>query len=257
MGRNEQLKQKVAFLNLLKKLKVKQKIIDVFNEVDQSLFFDIMFQDKFYGDEPIRIGNGERSDTFLLLAHMLNHLDPHPNDRILEIGTGSGYATALLSLLCREVLTFDINEKLAAAAKERLYSSGFENIRFFVGDVTKEEYSFETIDRIFISIACKKRPLSLLPVLKENGYMVFPMGPAHMQQIILLQNKPNSATDEHFITSFHEQGKFSLMQGPYGYERIISPEIGDYVDFDEIKRTIEKANQEDEDREKKIRDNNI
>ena len=125
---------KDKFLAHLKKEKIGKDIIAAFESVDQRIFFDSIFKNKFYGEECISIGYGMKSDNFLSLARMINYLNPKKDERIYEIGTGSGYSSAILSLLCREVVTVEINEKLALAAKTRLYDNNFGNIRFFAGD---------------------------------------------------------------------------------------------------------------------------
>lgn len=183
-----------------------------------------MFKENLYGQMPVPIMYGQKSDPFLLLARMIQYLNPKKSDRILEIGTGSGYSTAVLSLLCREVVTIDINEKIAQSAKARLYENDFGNIRFFAGDGTLLEDDFGTIDGVIIHAACKKRPFTVIKNLKPDGTIVFPMGPAHYQQIVVMNNAPDIDKGINFKIRFCEQGIFSLIQGPFGYDNIVLPE---------------------------------
>ncbi|MBN1501751.1 MAG: hypothetical protein JW982_16445 [Spirochaetes bacterium] len=225
------LKQKKNdFIDLLKKENIDSNVIDAFNEVDQRMFFDSMFEDKFY-ERNIPIGYGEYSDDFLLLARMIHHMKIDPNDRILEVGTGSGYSTAVLSLLCREVLTSEFFEELAATAKERLYSHGFANIRFYAGDATEDDNPFGVVEKAIMHAACKRRPIVILSNVREKGTLIYPMGPEFSQQIISVINMPNSETGENFTTSYHEHGVFSKIKGFYGYDNLVVPEI--FEDFDD------------------------
>lgn len=223
-------KNKKHFLSVLKDEKIRKDIIDAFDHVDVSIFFDNLFENKFYIEE-IPIGYNEHSDNFLNLARMIHHLDPNKNERILEVGTGSGFSTAVLSQLCREVYTSEYHEELAITAKERLYSHDFANIRFYAGDATETENPFGEIDKVIVHAACKKRPLNLAVNLKENGTIVYPMGPLFQQQIIHMQNTPNPKTGENFTTNYFNQGKFSPIKEIYGYDTVIVPEI--FEDFDD------------------------
>ncbi|HEY1406432.1 MAG TPA: methyltransferase domain-containing protein [Spirochaetota bacterium] len=205
------------FLSRLHAAGISDRVVDAFSHVDQALFFDPLFRDKLWGEGDIPIGHGARSDNFLSLAKMIDYLNPGDNDRVLEIGTGSGYSTAVISLLCREVVSVEINENLARRAKKHLYDNNFGNIRFFVGDGTVPDESYGSIDGVIIHAACRKRPLSVLAIVKARGRVVYAMGPAHSQQIAILENRDNVEKDTPFKTTLCEQGNFSLIEGAYGY----------------------------------------
>lgn len=207
---------KSKFLMMLKKEKISKIVIDAFSEVRQEGFFDKLFKPGFYTTEVIPIGFGETSDPPLALAKMLKYLSLNKKQRVLEVGTGSGYSTALLSTMVNQVVTVEYNEELARNAKSKLASTGITNIKFFAGDGTELNRDLGMFDAIIIHAACKKRPLSLLANLKNGGKMVFPMGPEHKQQIVLLINEPGVTEDELFKTSFHELCEFSLINGKYG-----------------------------------------
>jgi protein-L-isoaspartate(D-aspartate) O-methyltransferase len=214
---------KDKFFATLKKEKISKDIIAAFESVDQKIFFDTIFKSKFYGDECISIGYGMKSDNFLNLARMINYLNPRKDERIFEIGTGSGYSSAILSLLCREVVTVEINEKLAVLAKNRLYDNNYGNIRFFAGDGTTFEENFGKIDSIIIHAACRKRPVNVMRNLKDNGIVILAMGPAHIQQIVTMKNRSDISSLENFGMEYHESGVFSLVEGPYGYDFPVLP----------------------------------
>lgn len=219
--------RKKKFFEYLESSGVKKNIIDAYKQTDPARFFDKIFHDRLYSDNTIPIGYGEMSDPMILSSKLINSLDPQPNMKILEVGTGSGFTTAVLSLLCREVYTIEIDERLAAAAKTRLYTLGYENIRFFSGDGTDPSIDLGELDSAVIWGACYKRPIPVLQHVKKRGLMVFPMGPDHLQQIVVIKNEFDSETGSNFKTYFREQGAFTHIKGSYGYENVTN--IGDEI----------------------------
>jgi protein-L-isoaspartate(D-aspartate) O-methyltransferase len=209
-------KNKTDFLKKLKKLKVKKNVMDAYEAVDQKRFFDSVFRDQYYGEEPLPIGFGETSDPFLPQALMLNRLMPHKKWNVLEIGTGSGYSTSLLAHLVNRVVTIDINEELALAAKMNLAAAGIRNVRHLAGDGTEANPGLGQFDAVVVWAACVKRPVSVISRLRFGGRMVFPMGPPHQQQIALLVNMPRESMEELFQTTFHEFCIFSPLYGMFG-----------------------------------------
>jgi len=183
-------KRKRDFLSVLKKEDIKKEVIMAFEELDQKYFFDKLFESYYYSNEPIPIGYGEKGDPSIILAKMISCLAPDKSVRALEIGTGSGFSTAILSKLFNEIITVEFYENLALAAKDKLLNMGIGNVRFLTGDITALDTLPGIFDRIIIFAACTDRPLFLIPYLKKGGVMVFPMGPAYQQQITILKNEP-------------------------------------------------------------------
>ncbi|MCU0845274.1 MAG: protein-L-isoaspartate O-methyltransferase [Spirochaetes bacterium] len=206
-----------TFLALLKKKKTGKAVIDAFSAVKQEDFFDAAFRKSFYTDETIPIGTGERSDPLTSLARMFGILAPQKKWRVLEVGTGSGYSTAVLSRLVREVVTVDLYGELSAAAKARCKRRKYDNIRFYSGDGTDHEPSLGIFDAVIVCGACRKRPLSLMRSLRRGGRMVFPMGLPHQQQITLVINDAPEDGDGLLKVTFHDLCVFSLLQGRYGF----------------------------------------
>jgi protein-L-isoaspartate(D-aspartate) O-methyltransferase len=207
-----------TFFRTLRSEGIREDIIEAFENVEPALFFDARNHTVFYTSQPVQIAHGQTGDVFLNLARMINHLNPKKGQVILEIGTGSGYSTAILSLLCKEVITVDIVEELAVAAKKRLYDNDFGNIRFYAGDGTDLENEYGKIDGAIIHAACRKRPLALLEQMTPGGVAVYPMGPAHMHQITVMTNREDLVKGERFAMKFYEQGHFSLIEGIFGYK---------------------------------------
>jgi protein-L-isoaspartate(D-aspartate) O-methyltransferase len=221
--------RKKQFIEKLKAKGIKENVIAAFNAVDISKYYDSVFADKFYTDETVSIGYGEKNDAISLLAEMINCLDLKRSMRVLEVGTGSGFSTSVISLLCKEVLSIEINEPLAKKAKNLLYGLGYENIRFFAGDATDSDLEFPKVDAIIVHAACKKRPLLLVEYLNKAGLMVYAMGPEHSQQIVMLENTSELEKGSTYMMKYFSTGKFSPIKGRYGYD---VPEF--IFDFEEI-----------------------
>ncbi|MFC1670303.1 protein-L-isoaspartate O-methyltransferase, partial [Spirochaetota bacterium] len=164
------------FLKVLKSNKIKKNIRDAISSIDREKFFDPFFKKDVFEFGPLPVGCGENSDDVIIMAKMIELLSPKKNWRILEVGTGSGYSTAVLASLVKEVVTVEYHEGIAKEAKERLVSQGFFNIRFYTGDATEMTDDMGKFDGIIIFPACVKRPFSIIPLLKYDGPLVFPMG---------------------------------------------------------------------------------
>ncbi len=176
------------FLKNLKKLDIEKNLFKAFADIERANFFDPFFKDKIYTFEPIPIGHGEASDEISLLAKMINYLEIKKTDSVLEIGTGSGYSTAVISSLAGKVVTVDIHEPLVTEAKKRLLDLGHFNVRYLAGDCSELDDTTGVFDKIIVHAACMHSPYAALNLLKSDGVAVYPMGPPHMQQITVYNN---------------------------------------------------------------------
>lgn len=207
-----------AFIERLSGAGVGEQVLEVMTAVDRPSYFDPAFADAVYGDEPVQIGFGQKSDAPVDMARMIHRLAPGRQWRVLEVGTGSGYATAVLARLCREVVTIDCIEELVGKAKERLITDGCRNIRFFVGEVSEDMMpDLGSFDGIVLWAACGHTPFSIVNLLKDGGVAVFPMGPAHQQQIIRYVHRPGSEDMTRNFT-FHDFCLYGPIRGRYGWK---------------------------------------
>lgn len=207
---------KKKFISDLKKDKIQTSVVKAFETIDRSMFFDSLFKDKLYTEEKLPIGNGEHGENPYILAKMLHYLNLKKQWRILEIGTGSGYSTALLSSLVNEVVTIEYHENLAKEAKARIIELQLDNVRLFAGDGTDPDNLNSSFDAIIIFAACSKRPLFLLQFLSEEGAMVFPMGTPLQQQITVLRNTADEEENSLNAIDFYELCIFSHIKGSAG-----------------------------------------
>ncbi|MCL2025819.1 MAG: hypothetical protein FWG92_03335 [Leptospirales bacterium] len=208
---------KEKFLKELKKNGISKTTLDAFEYVKQDVFIPKTVGMDYYSMQALPVGFGEKSDDPLLLAQMIDILSPKDSWRLLEVGTGSGYSSAILSCLVKELVTVEINEKLALLAKEKLIDNDFYNVRLFAGDATEAVTELTNFDGLIIFASCTRRPLKILASLKNNQFAVFPMGPVFRQQIVKYKNTfiGDSETLRNF--EFHGFCDVPAIRGEYGW----------------------------------------
>jgi protein-L-isoaspartate(D-aspartate) O-methyltransferase len=142
-----------------------------------------------YEDEPLPIGYGQTISQPYIVAFMIEKLDPKPADRILEIGTGSGYEAAILSRLVAEVYTIEILEPLAKQAAANLKRLGYLNVKVLTGDGYKGWPEHAPFDGVIVTCAPDHIPQPLVDELRDGGQMIIPVGSPGMQELFLLRKR--------------------------------------------------------------------
>lgn len=146
-----------------------------YEQLDRKLFLDTL-QDMAAIDAPLPIGYGQTISQPSLVLQMTLWLEPFPTCRVLEIGTGSGYQTALLASVCGAVYTVERIEPLYQRAKERLSQLGYSNISLRLGDGWRGWSEEAPFDRIIVTAAAQELPEALTDQLAPGGVMVVPVG---------------------------------------------------------------------------------
>lgn len=159
------------------------KVTAMMRYVPRHLFVPAESIENAYSDEPLPIGHGQTISQPYIVAYMTEVLDIRPSDRVLEVGTGSGYQTAVLAGLAAEVYTIELVESLAQDARTRLEVLEFRNIRFRIGDGRKGWPEAAPFDKIIVTAAPDTIPKALIEQLKEGGKIVIPVG-TQTQEII-------------------------------------------------------------------------
>lgn len=144
-----------------------------------------------YEDRALPIGFGQTISQPYIVGFMSEVLDPQPTDRILEIGTGSGYQAAVLSRLVREVFTIEIVEPLARRASADLQRIGCNNVLVRFGDGSQGWPEVAPFDAIIVTCAPDNVPQALVEQLKDGGRMIIPIGPVDHQELVLLGKRGN------------------------------------------------------------------
>lgn len=151
------------------------KILKSFLTVPRHEFVSQRYWDKVYFNIPLPIGEGQVTTMPSLIALMINMLELKGDEKILEVGTGSGYQTALLSFLAKRVYTIERLRKLAKGAKERLKKLGYKNVQVFTEDGSKGLPQHAPYDAIVVTAATSEIPETLEEQLKEGGRLVIPI----------------------------------------------------------------------------------
>ncbi len=162
------------------------RVLAAMRSVPRHEFIPESFWPDAYEDHPLPIGEGQTISQPYIVAAMLEHLGLHAGDRVLEIGTGSGYVTALLSLLCAEVYSVERHAQLAASAESSLQRLEYRNVKIRVGDGSQGWPEYAPFDAILVSAATREMPPALFAQLREGGRMVVPVGPSSSQELQLI-----------------------------------------------------------------------
>ena len=166
-----------------------KRVLDAMEKVPRHEFVPDDLKDQAYEDCPLPIGYGQTISQPYIVAFMTEQLNPKPDDRVLEIGTGSGYQAAVLSLLVKEVYSIEIIEPLAKRAEETCKRLGYTNVFIKAGDGYRGWPEKAPFDSIIVTCAPEKIPEPLIEQLKEGGRMIIPVGPIWDQSLYLLVKK--------------------------------------------------------------------
>ena len=166
-----------------------ERVLAAMGKVPREEFIPENLRGQAYADQALSIGHDQTISQPFIVALMTEQLRPQPTDRVLEIGTGTGYQTAVLSELVKEVYTIEIIESLAKDASARLARLGYNNAHAKIGDGFQGWPEVAPFDAIIVTCAPDKVPPPLTQQLKEGGRMVVPVGNGLDQQLYLLEKK--------------------------------------------------------------------
>jgi protein-L-isoaspartate(D-aspartate) O-methyltransferase len=163
-----------------------QRVLSAMARVPRHEFVSERYRDQAYGDHPIPIAEGQTISQPYIVALMLEVLNLEPSAKVLEVGTGSGYMTALLAELAAQVYSVERHARLARQAEDTLARLGYHNVTVLVGDGTQGLADFAPYDGIVVSAAASQIPAALINQLGEEGRMVIPVGPPEAQELQLV-----------------------------------------------------------------------
>jgi protein-L-isoaspartate(D-aspartate) O-methyltransferase len=163
------------------------RVLGAMERVPRHEFAPERYREQAYQDHPLPIGEGQTISQPYIVALMLEALELLPTDRVLEIGTGSGYVTALLAELTGQVISIERHRSLAESARALLAALGYSNVQVVTADGTRGFPEAAPYDAIIVSAAARAVPPALPAQLAEGGRMIIPVGADDAQQLRLLR----------------------------------------------------------------------
>jgi protein-L-isoaspartate(D-aspartate) O-methyltransferase len=188
------------------------RVLDAMLRMPRQEFVDKQYRDQAYEDHPLPIGEDQTISQPFIVAISLQLLKLEGVESVLEIGTGTGYQTALLAVLAREVYSIERHRTLAENAAATLARLGLTNVQVQVGDGSRGWPEHAPYNAILVAAAAPKLPDSLVQQLAEGGRMVIPVGPQHSQVLQLVRKREGQAVIESI-----EACRFVPLIGAEGY----------------------------------------
>lgn len=166
-----------------------KKVLEAMGKIPRHLFVEDYLKNSAYADHPLPIGEGQTISQPYVVALMTEALKLKPTDRVLEIGTGSGYQAAVLAEIVKEVHTIEIRKSLAEKADKRLKDLGYKNIKVKYADGYLGWEEFAPFDAIILTASANHIPPPLIRQLKEGGRLIIPLGSTVYYQTLTLATK--------------------------------------------------------------------
>ena len=180
-----------------------ERVLAAMRKVPRHEFAPGRYRDQVYEDHPLPIAEGQTISQPYIVAIMLEALRLSATDRVLEVGTGSGYVTALLAEMTAQLVSIERHAALADAARDLLERLGYINIRVITGDGSRGFPEGAPYDAIIVSAAAARLPQELVQQLADGGRMIIPVGYDDAQQLQLIEKR-----DGQVRTSFRELCRF-------------------------------------------------
>jgi len=169
-----------------------QQVLDAMRKVKRHLFVDEKYWDRAYDDTPLSIACSQTISQPYMVALMTELIEPNGDKIVLELGTGSGYQTAILAEICKQVYSIERHEELAEQAKNLLKKFGYQNVEIKSGDGTIGWKNKAPFDAIIVTAAAPDVPDALVDQLVDRGKMAIPIGTQYRQNLELVQKRGDS-----------------------------------------------------------------
>lgn len=175
------------------------EVLNAIDQVPRHFFFDSAFTEQAYDDKPFPIGSGQTISQPFTVAFQTQLLEVSPSEKVLEIGTGSGYQAAVLAFMKAKVYTIERQKELFLRSQQVIHQMGYKRIVFFYGDGYKGQPAYGPYDKILITCGAPSLPENLIEQLKPGGYLVAPIGKGKVQEMFrYIKNEDGSLTEEKY-----------------------------------------------------------
>jgi protein-L-isoaspartate(D-aspartate) O-methyltransferase len=176
------------------------KVLEIMGRIPRHLFVESSLKSRAYADHPLPIGEGQTISQPYIVALMTQILQVQPGEKVLEVGTGSGYQAAVLAELTDQVYTIEIRENLTKEAAQRLKQLGYDKVQVKYGDGYFGWEEAAPFDAIMVTCAANHIPPPLVKQLKEGGRLVIPLGSTtYFQNLTLLTKKKGKTDIQHLL----------------------------------------------------------
>ena len=209
----DKLRQEMVDKQLISRGISDKRVLEVFRSIPRHEFVPPEYRKSSYGDFPLPIGEDQTISQPYMAALMTQALEINNTDKILEIGTGSGYQAAILASLTKDIYSIERKDLLAKKAENTLRELGFINLKIKIGDGSLGWEEFELYDKIIVTAASPSLPEPLKEQLSNNGKIVIPIS-AEFGQVLTLFTKKGKEFDKEEICDC----AFVPLIGQYGYE---------------------------------------
>lgn len=190
MKRNfEQEREKMVDSQIKQRGVKDEKVLEAMRNVPRHMFVKKNMKPYAYNDEPLPIGEGQTISQPFIVAYMTEVLQLKGDERVLEVGTGSGYQAAILAEIVKEVYTIEIIQALSLKARDVLIELGYKNIYFKVGDGTLGWIEYASYDAVLVTAAPDRVPEALQKQLNISGRMIIPVGAAFQELVLIVREK--------------------------------------------------------------------
>lgn len=191
-----------------------QKVLAAMRQIPRHLFVPSRWEAMAYADRPLPIEMQQTISQPYIVALMTESLELDPNDTVLEIGTGSGYQTAVLAELCHSVHTVELLPELMETAAELLKKLGYRNIKAKIADGTLGWPEFQPYKAIIVTAGAPHLPRPLLEQLAEGGRLVIPVGDSLSQALKKIVRRPDGLWEEQLLKC-----QFVPLRGEHGWQQ--------------------------------------
>jgi protein-L-isoaspartate(D-aspartate) O-methyltransferase len=196
-----------------------ERVLAAMRKVPRHLFCIPVERSKAYLDQALALGFQQTISPPFIVAYMTECIDPQPDDKVLEIGTGSGYQAAVLGEIVKEVYSIEIVEPLGKRAAQTLKSLKYDNVHTLIGDGYKGWPEHAPYDKIIVTCSPESIPQPLVEQLKEGGKIIVPMGERYSQAFYLLEKKDGKMVESKLIPTL-----FVPMTGTSETNRRVQPD---------------------------------